>query len=225
MRHTVVISNGTYPLPHGLIDASTRLFVADGGLARITDVASVPESAVLIGDLDSADPAAVERWEASGRRVERHRIDKDATDLELALAAATNDLGRDERLLVIGGDGIDRFDHLIGELTVIAGLGRRVSVVYGAALIEVLHDLSHVVLRGSPGDIVSLVPWGASADGVTTEGLRWALHEARLDAGTSRGMSNEFATEFASVSLGCGSLLIIQPAALAALQSFEKNSL
>ena len=43
---------------------------------------------LLVGDLDSAQPAAVARVEATGGRVERHPADKDASDLELALVAA-----------------------------------------------------------------------------------------------------------------------------------------
>ena len=42
----------------------------------------------LVGDLDSADPAAIDAAVAAGITVDRHPAEKDATDLELAFAAA-----------------------------------------------------------------------------------------------------------------------------------------
>ena len=43
---------------------------------------------LLVGDLDSISPEGLAAAEDSGIRIERHAIDKDATDLELSLAAA-----------------------------------------------------------------------------------------------------------------------------------------
>src|SRR2546426_921733 len=74
-------------------------------------------AALAGGDSDSswAEPrAAVEQ---AGARVERHPAAKDATDLELALAAAL--ALEPERILVLGG-AVGRLDHLLGELLLLA---------------------------------------------------------------------------------------------------------
>ena len=42
----------------------------------------------LVGDFDSLHPDTLDRLAAGGTRIERHPVDKDATDLELALDAA-----------------------------------------------------------------------------------------------------------------------------------------
>ena len=62
---------------------------------------------------------------------------------------------------------------------------------------------------GAPSDLVTLLPIGDDAHGVTTEGLRWALHDDSLRPGSSRGLSNELTATEATVALGRGTLLVI----------------
>jgi thiamine pyrophosphokinase len=45
---------------------------------------------------------------------------------------------------------------------------------------------------------------------VTTSGLRWALNDARLEPGSSRGLANVVIGPPAEVSLDAGRLLIIE---------------
>jgi thiamine pyrophosphokinase len=74
---------------------------------------------------------------------------------------------------------------------------------------------NHVVdIHGMPGELVSLLPVGGPAGGITTEGLRYPLHAESLDAGTTRGVSNELIGPDASLSLTSGVLLVIRPDAL-----------
>ncbi len=44
---------------------------------------------------------------------------------------------------------------------------------------EALFTRSRCEVHGKPADIVSLLPWGGEVTGVSTEGLRWPLHERR----------------------------------------------
>jgi thiamine pyrophosphokinase len=55
---------------------------------------------------------------------------------------------------------------------------------------------------------------GGPAEGVTTIGLRFPLHDARLLPGSTLGVSNELDGTTASVSVGAGVVLAIQPHAL-----------
>jgi thiamine pyrophosphokinase len=59
---------------------------------------------------------------------------------------------------------------------------------------------------------VSLVPMHGPAEGVTTEGLVYALRGETLNAGSSRGTSNVFADPEAAISVGRGVLLAVRPA-------------
>ncbi|MGH2604962.1 MAG: thiamine diphosphokinase, partial [Anaerolineales bacterium] len=63
-------------------------------------------------------------------------------------------------------------------------------------------------LQGRPGDLVSLVPIGGDAVGITTAGLAFPLHDGALTFGSSRGISNVLTGPQASVSLRQGLLLV-----------------
>lgn len=69
-----------------------------------------------------------------------------------------------------------------------------------------------MALSGRVGDLVTLLPIGGDARGVTTGGLRWALDRALLRMGRSRGLSNEVASVPASVGLEEGVLLVVETA-------------
>jgi thiamine pyrophosphokinase len=193
------------PLPDGLEGA--RVIAADGGLTEAVRLGRRVD--VLVGDLDSASPSEVARVRDAGGAVERHDPMKDATDLELALDRAVRD-GAD-RLVVAGGDG-GRLDHLLGNLALIAAprwASIEIDAVFGAALVHVIRGEREMF--GTPEELVSLVAMGGPARGVSTDGLRWRLHDAELAPGTSRGISNLFDTSLAIVRVRDGVVLAIRP--------------
>ena len=67
---------------------------------------------------------------------------------------------------------------------------------------------------GRPGELVTLLALHGPATGVTTEGLRYPLHEATLMPGSTRGVSNVLDAPTARVVLATGVLLALRPAAL-----------
>lgn len=69
-----------------------------------------------------------------------------------------------------------------------------------------------MALGGAVGDLVSLLPVGGDAAGVSTNGLRWPLDRETLAIGRSRGLSNVVDAAPASVSLESGVLLVIETA-------------
>jgi len=164
---------------------------------------------VVIGDMDSVEPLRLDRAELDGAHVVRHPIDKDETDLELALELL---LGRGcDEVVVIGADG-GRMDHLLGGALTIAAprfAGMRIDAWFGGARLLPVHDEREV--PGSPGRLISLVPTGGTASGVTTDGLRWPLRDADLAPGTSWGLSNEFLGPVAHITVGDGCVVAIIP--------------
>ena len=64
-------------------------------------------------------------------------------------------------------------------------------------------------IQGTPGDIVSLIPFGTDARGVSTRGLRYALQDESLLLGSSRGLSNIMLASRASVHVREGRLLLV----------------
>ncbi len=168
---------------------------------------------LVVGDLDSADPAVVEEAVARGARVERHPADKDATDLELAMVAACREGAR--RIVVVGGAG-GRLDHFLGNVALLASprfAAVDVEALLGDDRVRIARGgQPPVVFAAPPEAIVTLLPTGGDAIGVTTKGLEYPLHAEDLPAGTTRGVSNVVSGDTdVSVALRAGTLLVIQP--------------
>jgi len=209
----VVFAGGDRPPRRAVDDLSDEAFVvaADSGVEHALALGWRVD--LVVGDLDSADPAAIEGATAGGAVVERHPTDKDATDLELALEAV-RDRGC-ERVVVVGGHG-GRLDHFLANALLLASpafSSLRVEARVGYADAVVVRD--HAVLHGRVGDLCSLLALGGPALGVRTEGLRFPLCGDDLLPGSTRGVSNELLEPVASVSLGDGVLLAVLPFARA----------
>jgi thiamine pyrophosphokinase len=215
-NRTLIFINGFLPNPstssgrrlepvRRLICPGDLLLAADGGTRHLRALDLIP--AAIIGDLDSLT-AEDRRW-AEGNRVRlvEYTCDKNETDLELALAYAVAQ-GSDEIILVgaLGG----RLDQTLGNLALLTD--PRLSAVYvrvddGVEEAWFVRDRTQV--KGEPGEIVSLIPWGGPVTGVTTDGLRWPLRGETLYPEKTRGISNEMLGESASVSIESGLLLIV----------------
>jgi thiamine pyrophosphokinase len=203
------------------LPAAADVIAADSGL-RVAEALGFHVHH-LVGDLDSADPAAVEAAAARGTTVDRHPPEKDATDLELALGAAVARGAR--RILVVDGGG-DRLDHLLGNFLLLgsdAFDGVQVEAYSGTARILLARGGdAPVTIGGALGSFVTLLPVGGPALGITTRGLRYRLSGEDLQPGTTRGISNELAAHTGSVQLEAGVLLVVQPFA-GALSANEQS--
>lgn len=211
MKAVVVASGELDPADAAHVDGASLTIAADGGAASLERIGRRPQR--LIGDLDSVDPGLVETLARSGTRVERHPVDKEASDTELAVEAAFA-AGATE-VTLLGATGGERLDHELANLLLLADAslaGRNLSAVRGAARVTALHGGEHRRLAGRPGDFVTLLAVGGDASGVTTDGLRWPLMAATLRMGRSRGLSNEVVAAPASVKLEKGVLLVIETA-------------
>jgi thiamine pyrophosphokinase len=167
---------------------------------------------VLVGDLDSIDPSLALALESQGTRVDRHPAAKDRTDLALALDAAL--ALEPSAITVVGGHG-GRLDHLVANALLLAAddyAGIAVDARMGPATVTVVRGRREI--RGPVGDLVSLLPIGGPATGVTTEGLMFPLHGATLRPGTTWGVSNQLVEASGAVTVSTGVVLVVQPGAL-----------
>lgn len=209
MKVVVVASGDLDTRDAQWLDGADLVIAADGGAASLDRLGRRPD--LLVGDLDSADAALVDRFAVVGTRVERHPADKDASDAELALAAALAAGGTE--IVLLGAVGGDRLDH---ELANVLGLtdpalaGRDVRLANGSSSVRVVRGGERLTLAGGRGTLVTLLPIGGDASGVTAHGMRWALEGTTLRAGRSRGLSNEVVAAPASVQVEHGTLLVIE---------------
>ena len=207
---TVVVFTGGDPVRRDVRRSRARWSVRDRRRLRIAHrVGTRAARDLVVGDLDSVSAEALAAAVSAGSLIERHPVEKDATDLELALDRAAD--MDPEHIVVIGGDG-GRLDHFLANSLLLGHdryRGSRLSAYMGDAHLFVVRD--HLALHGAVGEVVTLLPLHGPAIGVTTDGLRYPLRGETLDPSSTRGVSNEFVEIEATVRLDAGVLLAITP--------------
>lgn len=200
-----------------LVRPGDILIAADAGVEVAFRLGLRPD--LVVGDFDSLDPALLERARAIAP-VRSYPARKDKTDTHLALECASE--YEPEEIIVAGAFG-DRFDHSLGLTLLAAGLpprpqvrlrGARQEAVFlhgpgatGAGVTRVVPV--GLVLRGRPGDTVSLLPLSPAVTGVSTAGLGYPLEGATLRWGETLGVSNEMLGTEAAVSVGGSGTLLV----------------
>ena len=112
MKRAIIFANGTIhnlDTVRNILRADDYIIAADNGAAHCAPLGLTPH--VIIGDMDSIDPALLAKYEQQGVTITRHPVEKNETDLELALlhAAAI----APQEILVFGIVG-DRWDMTAG---------------------------------------------------------------------------------------------------------------
>lgn len=211
MRALIVAGSPVARRPWGLApEAGDFVIAADLGARHA--LAWAWRLDLLVGDLDSLSTEEAKQIEAGGTPILRVPVTKDETDTEVALAHALT-LNPDQIILCAATGG--RTDHLLANVLL---LGRPAlasvdtCLVDGGETIRLLRAGDHgtqLDIEGATGDLVSLLPYGEDALGVSTQGLRYPLLAETLYLGEARGVSNALTGTRGEVSLQRGQLLVI----------------
>ncbi len=192
------------------LPAGAVVIAADGAFAHAAPLGLTVDH--LVGDFDSIAPHDLAAARSVGVTLRQSPRDKDDTDLELALQLAC-DLGARDIIVVDGGLG-DRPEHFVANVAVLASrrwLPARVRGVIANASVVAMHpDLAPLTVRGSIGDLVSIVTVGAPAIFERSAGLRWPLAAVELAADVGLGLSNELIATTATISLRSGAALLFR---------------
>lgn len=181
---------------------SDLVIAADSGLTAFDRAGLSPD--LLVGDMDSVDPAILSRYEG---RVPEHRLNpiKDDTDgvdaVDLAIARGAKEI---TLLGALGG----RLDHALANVMLLVRAHRRGA--HAALLSErerIVRVRGEERLTDAEGDTVSLLPLGA-ARGVTLSGFFYPLEDATLDVDYPLGVSNVVTGREASVRVREGDLIL-----------------
>lgn len=199
-----------YAYARSAVESGVLLICADGG----GDVALAWDflPGLLVGDMDSISPVSLEILSRSpGVEVRVAPVEKDETDLELALLTALEQGARD--ITILGGLG-GRLDHTLGNIYLLAAeqlvqAGAKARLLDELEEVTVLRGGEELTLKGQPGELVSLIPLTPVARGVRTGGLYYPLRSEPLYIGPTRGISNQFTGTTATVSFEEGLLLVI----------------
>lgn len=164
--------------------AGARVIAADSGMKHARALGVPPE--LWVGDFDSAGSELLLDYAEIPRQI--HPADKDATDGEIAVAAALQ-LGAKEFVLIGGLGG--QSDHATAHLALalqLAQAGYRCFISNG-------DEEAYPLITGeyhfdlAPQSRFSIIPW-SNIIGLNLSGVKWPLKDKTLTLGSSFTMSN-----------------------------------
>ena len=177
---------------------SDLILCADAGYALAKRAGVEPDW--IIGDFDSA-----ERPDAANVLV--HPVIKDDTDTILCARFALEEGIQD--FLIVGGVG-GRLDHTLANLQTLAFLteqGAHAELCDGNIHLVMLESGSLRIPR-TPGKL-SVFAFGGECSGVCISGAKYNVENATLTPNFPLGMGNDFAADFAEISVKEGKLLVM----------------
>lgn len=186
------------------LDNPSWTVAADSGLDQADRLGLVPD--LVIGDMDSVSPEGLASAEAAGIEIDRHPTDKDATDLELAIDAASSRGYR--QATIIGGTGGRMAHTMANALLLLRKRDIQLDWLTSRARITGLREGQTGRYPASDGPLLSVLAVGGPATCQST-GLRWPLDDDPIIAGSTRGVSNEIVADSATVQVTSGQMLII----------------
>ena len=200
--HALIVTGGPLPSCNFVLPEAELVIVADSGGDHAEELGL--EVDLLIGDFDSCSEEAIGR----ANEVRRFPVDKDVTDLELALAAA---IEKNCSSVTILTSARGRFDHTFGNI-VVASSNRwselEIDLFVDESYTKIIRDKAK--LTGNPSDTLTLIAMGGTAFGITSIGLKWELDGIDLSVGSGLGISNEYIAHEVEISVDEGTLLSIQ---------------
>jgi thiamine pyrophosphokinase len=208
VQRIVIFANGELPeldKARSLLQSDDYIICADGGTRHAMALGARPN--LVIGDLDSAEQTALQKYKNEGVTVESYPRDKNETDLELAIhhAAELNP----KQILVMAALG-GRLDQTLANIALLSDAKLSTfDVRLDDGVEEIFLCRDQVQVHGMSGDIVSLIPWQGAASKVQTKNLKWVLTQETLFPDKTRGISNEMIGDTAAISIDSGLLLVV----------------
>ncbi len=217
----VIVCNGRisdYEYLSKLVNGADVVICADGGASHLRKINVLPD--ILLGDFDSVSHTNLEHYRSLGVKILEFPAKKDFTDTQLAVEYAIK--GHFDSVILVGALGT-RLDHSLANVFLLKKL--RENGIDGILVDEhneiMLIDSEFEIKRGSglmPNlpeiergkDKISLLPFSDKVQGLTTNGLCYPLDNVEITSGWTIGVSNEFCSDAANVSIKTGLLLIIR---------------
>lgn len=187
-----------------MIQPSDIVICADGAAEFALEQDIIPH--VIIGDFDSITKKVRDHFQQTKTNWKQFPREKDFTDAELAIAYAQEQ--HVDELVILGLLG-DRMDHMLSNIFHISEIAQNVSCLMIEGTTEIHIVRNRITLHGKKGDEVSLLPLKGDCGRISTHGLYYPLQQEELPFGSTRGISNVFLHEKATIEIGTGTLLVL----------------
>ncbi|MBR2179364.1 MAG: thiamine diphosphokinase [Selenomonadaceae bacterium] len=204
LSEVILVSGGREPNADWFnkVKVNRPIYCVDHGIDFCKKIDIIPE--LLIGDLDSAASDSVQWALDNSIKIEPYPIDKDFTDLQLAL----NHID-DKTFAIITGTFGGRLDHLFSTLLTCANTQLKIC----------LADDHEIVLFVSSGESISieintktlalsLLQMTELCRGVTIDGVHWTLQSADLKQSVPSAISNRVESNTVNLSIKEGKLAV-----------------
>ena len=205
---TMIFANGEAPDKRAVqrwLDAATLIIAADGGTRNALSIGVMPQ--IVIGDLDSLQPADRLQLEQAKAQFIVYPTHKDHTDLELAIRHAL-ERGATEIIIVSALGG--RWDQSLANVLLLTLPELKdvpTRIIDQHESISVIRDRAEIA--GCTGDTLSLIALRGDAHGVSIEGCEYPLKDAVLRFGATLGISNVLIDPVATITVQDGIVLAI----------------
>jgi len=175
------------------------IIAADAGYAHLIARNIMPD--LVVGDFDSLTVMP------DHPNIITRPAEKDDTDMMLAVG---HGLSLGFTLFIIDGGHGGRFDQSIANIQILSYLAHRGAngILLGRDICITAFRNAGVSFKTGTSGTISVFCAGDSAEGVTLEGLKYPLRDAKLTGNYPLGVSNEFTGAPAYVSVRSGTLLV-----------------
>lgn len=197
----VIISGGNAPNQSMLdkyITKNSYIICADSGFDALINTNIKPN--LCVGDMDSVKSSL------TNQTTQIYPKNKDKTDTEIAIDIAI-EKGATE-VILLGCSG-NRLDHTLSNINMLKILLEQNinGKIIDSNNIIMLCD-SQIQIQSIKNCYCSLIPL-TQCTGIITDGLKYPLKNESLSSKTSKGISNEFNSDIAKITLKSGLLLVI----------------
>lgn len=211
-RSSYTLIVGAAPVPgegrayRHIVEAAQHVIAADGGLAVCLAAGRMPE--VVLGDFDSLAPRMLEQARDAGVKIVRHPVEKNESDLDLALSYARETGSAGVCFTAAFSGRIDHTLAALGTLLRSADLdGRLAEPKLDGYALHARHRPS-IVLAASPGQTMSVFAFDPETV-VSMEGVRYPLVSQPLPVLSSLGLSNVALGREQTFTVHAGSALVL----------------
>jgi len=202
IKRALILANGEPPkksLLHSLVRQAQLLVCADGGANTALKLGLKPDA--IVGDMDSIHTETLSKF----HHIPQHAIiDANSTDLEKAIVWTIKQ--KYEHITVAGAAG-KRLDHTVGNLGVLAKFYPDAVITFVDNLGELMFVGRELTFEAPLHSTVSLIPL-TKCEGITTQGLEFALENESLELGVREGTSNVVIANPVVITVKKGNLLL-----------------
>lgn len=204
-----IIYTGGEIRPEGITErpsAEDFVIAADAGYRNALALNAKPS--ILLGDFDSLGEPNV----PDGTEILRVPAEKDFTDTQMAVQVAL-ERGADSIVIIGGLSG--RLDHTLSNLAILESLcEKRISAIFtdGKNRVRFLRNGSILIPRAPHFDYLGLIAADPILRGVTIDGCKYPLKNARINRLQQYAVSNEITGNCAFVAIRRGGAWIVESA-------------